>query len=92
MTLQKDLPYNLRCMKENRQKDKKGWIALDIDGTITLDKYSVPQPVIDYLGSLSRSGWRIALATGRPYAFASMALSKFDFPYVFLVQNGSAGL
>jgi len=71
---------------------QKGWIALDIDGTITLDKYSVPQPVIDYLGSLSRSGWRIALATGRPYAFASMALSKFDFPYIFLAQNGSAAL
>lgn len=71
---------------------KKGWIALDIDGTITLDKYSVPEKVISYLSSLSLKGWRIAMATGRPYTFASMALSKFDFPYLFLPQNGSAAI
>jgi len=70
----------------------KGWIALDIDGTITLDKYSVPQKVVDYLRSLSKEGWRIAMATGRSCSFASMALSKFDFPYIFLPQNGSVGL
>lgn len=71
---------------------QKGWIALDIDGTITLDKYSVPQPVTDYLRSLSQSGWKIAMATGRSFAFASQALSKFDFPFVFLPQNGSIAL
>lgn len=71
---------------------EKGWIALDIDGTITLDKYSVPREVEDYLRSLQKSGWRIALATGRPYSFASMALTRFDFPYFFLPQNGSAAL
>lgn len=70
----------------------KGWIALDIDGTITLDKYSVPSAVSDFLRKLSNEGWMIALATGRPFAFATMALSDFDFPYVFLVQNGSAVL
>ncbi len=72
--------------------EQKGWIALDIDGTITLDKYSVPEPVTAYLRELSHSGWRIAMATGRSCAFASLALSKFDFPYVFLPQNGSVGL
>ena len=71
---------------------EKGWIALDIDGTITLDKYSVPDEVTAYLRSLEADGWRIAMATGRPYAFASRALSKFDFPYYFLAQNGSAVL
>ncbi len=70
----------------------KGWIALDIDGTITLDKYSVPAAVIAYLKTLSSEGWRIALVTGRPYAFASRALTAFDFPFAFLVQNGSAAL
>jgi hydroxymethylpyrimidine pyrophosphatase-like HAD family hydrolase len=69
-----------------------GWIALDIDGTITLDKYSVPQKVIDYLRTLEKSGWNIVMATGRSFVFASMALSTFDFPYTFLVQNGSAAL
>ena len=61
-----------------------GWIALDIDGTITLDKYSVPQEVVDYLRKLEKSGWNIAMATGRSFVFASMALSKFDFPFTFL--------
>lgn len=70
----------------------KGWIALDIDGTITLEKYSVPDEVTAYLRSLAADGWRIAMATGRPYAFASRALSTFDFPYYFLAQNGSAVL
>ena len=70
----------------------KGWIALDIDGTITLDVYSVPDEVIAYLRSLQSEGWQIAMATGRPFRFAQMALSGFDFPYLFLPQNGSAAL
>ena len=70
----------------------KGWIALDIDGTITLDKYSVPDPVVDFLRRLTSEGWNLAMATGRPLAFGAMALSKFDFPYTFLAQNGSAAL
>lgn len=70
----------------------KGWIALDIDGTITLDKYSVPGEVIAYLRSLHQDGWNIAVATGRPFAFAAMALSQFDFPYTFIAQNGSLAL
>lgn len=72
--------------------ESNGWIALDIDGTITLDKYSVPRPVTDFLRQLQRDGWNIAMATGRPFAFASMVLSEFDFPYVFLPQNGSLAL
>lgn len=70
----------------------KGWIALDIDGTITLDKYSVPREVTRVLKELHHSGWKIAMATGRPLAFAQMALSEFDFPYTFLAQNGSLAL
>jgi len=70
----------------------KGWVALDIDGTITLDKYSVPKPVTDFLRQLSQEGWNIAMATGRPFAFACQALSQFDFPYIFLPQNGSVAL
>ncbi len=72
--------------------ERKGWIALDIDGTITLDKFSVPEPVIAYLRELAHSGWTIAMATGRAFCFASKALSKFDFPYVFLPQNGSLAM
>lgn len=70
----------------------KGWIALDIDGTITLDKYSVPEQVVAYLRKLYQEGWRIAIATGRPFQFASLALSSFDFPYILLCQNGSVAI
>ncbi|HAB99844.1 MAG TPA: hypothetical protein DCE71_08490 [Parachlamydiales bacterium] len=70
----------------------KGWIALDIDGTITGDKYSVPGPVVDYLRELQNKGWNLAIATGRSCGFALKALSTFDFPYRLLVQNGSAAL
>ncbi len=70
----------------------KGWIALDIDGTITLDKYSVPREVTAYLRGLQKDGWNIAMVTGRPFAFALMALSEFDFPYTFIAQNGSLAL
>ena len=74
------------------KKSFKGWIGLDIDGTITLDKYSVPKEVVDFLRARTREGWRIAMATGRPAAFGSLALSSFDFPYLFLPQNGSCVL
>ncbi len=70
----------------------KGWIALDIDGTITLDKYTIPKEVVDYLRAKTKEGWRIAMATGRPFVFASIALSEYDFPYLFLIQNGSLAL
>ncbi len=70
----------------------KGWIALDIDGTITADKYSVPGPVVSYLSELQSKGWNLAIATGRSCAFALKVLSTFDFPYRLLVQNGSAVL
>lgn len=69
-----------------------GWIVLDIDGTITLDKYSTPEPVVAFLHKKREEGWRIAIATGRPLRFAVLALSKFDFPYLLLPQNGSAVL
>jgi hypothetical protein len=70
----------------------KGWIALDIDGTITLEKYSVPKPVTAYLKNLEKAGWKIAIATGRSFHFASLALSQFDFPYILICQNGSVAL
>jgi Cof subfamily protein (haloacid dehalogenase superfamily) len=70
----------------------KKWIALDIDGTITNDKYSVPDEVISYLKSLHNSGYNIIVLTGRSYSFACKTLSTFDFPYYFSLQNGSVML
>ncbi len=70
----------------------KGWIALDIDGTITQDKYSVPRDVIDFLSKAHQGGWQIALATGRAFVFASPALEDFGFPFILLPQNGSIAI
>ena len=70
----------------------KGWIALDIDGTITQDKYSAPRPVVDFLREAHQNGWKIAFATGRAFCFAAPVLECFDFPCVALAQNGSIAL
>lgn len=77
---------------EQKNKQFLGWIALDIDGTITLDRYSVPEPVTDFLRDCIRNGWRLAIATGRPFTFALMGLRTFDFPYLLLAQNGTIAI
>ena len=67
----------------------KGWIALDIDGTITVDKFLIPPPVVSYLESLQEMGWKIVLVTGRPLAYTEEALKPFGFPFFLICQNGS---
>ena len=67
----------------------KGWICLDIDGTITSTIHSVPEKVANYLEHLSRSGWQLVFITGRTYSFAHGTLQRFSFPYYFSVQNGA---
>jgi len=70
----------------------KGWVALDIDGTITESRDDVPKETVTFLRELHEDGWGIALATGRSFSFALTALSAFDFPYILLAQNGSVAL
>lgn len=70
----------------------KGWIALDIDGTITQDKYTVPEPVVAFLSETAQNGWRFAFATGRALVFAKPLLSCFPFSFVTIAQNGSIAL
>lgn len=67
----------------------KGWITLDIDGTVTDSLYEVPKPVDAYLHSLVDRGWKIAFITGRTYSFASRPLKTLSFPYVLGLQNGA---
>ncbi len=66
-----------------------GWIALDIDGTVTKEKYAIPEEVSLYLASLHGAGWGIVFLTGRSFSFAHVALSFLSFPYFFALQNGS---
>ncbi len=70
----------------------KGWIALDIDGTITQDKYSIPKEVIDFLHCCYHSGWKIVFATGRAFIFAKQAIEKISFPFFIMPQNGSVAI
>ena len=69
----------------------KGWIALDIDGTLTQDLYHIPEKVGKFLKELSFS-WKILIITGRSLSFARSVLSTFNFPFYFSAQNGSVCL
>jgi hypothetical protein len=70
----------------------KGWLALDIDGTLTVEKHTIPREVSDFLRARVQEGWGIAVATGRTFSFSEKALADFDFPFIFLAQNGSLAL
>lgn len=68
----------------------KGIIALDIDGTITIDKHHLDEKVHLFLNQLIASGWELIFITGRTYSFARPVLSEIRGTYHFAVQNGAA--
>jgi hydroxymethylpyrimidine pyrophosphatase-like HAD family hydrolase len=70
----------------------RGWIALDIDGTITAEQDVIPASVVSYLKTLTEEEWRIAIATGRSVTFASKPLQVFPFPFLLIAQNGSVAV
>ncbi len=70
-------------------KAHKGWIALDIDGTITDQAHHIPDQVVHYLGTLASDGWQLLFITGRTLSFGLSALSVFEIPYLLAVQNGA---
>lgn len=67
----------------------RGIIACDIDGTLTVDKHSIPSSVADFLHSLSDNTWEIVFITGRTFTFAKKVLAPLAFPYLIAVQNGA---
>lgn len=67
----------------------QGWIALDIDGTITDQLHHVPPEVCQYLRSLHLKGWKLIFITGRTYSFGFSVLNVLDFPFFLAVQNGA---
>lgn len=67
-------------------------ICLDIDGTITDDRSSVPLEIRKYLKELILQGYTLFLETGRSFTFASQTLTEFDFPFYIAAQNGSIAL
>lgn len=69
--------------------EHRGWLALDIDGTLTDQTHVVPKEVVTYLKELHAKGWEVFIITGRTLSFASKALKLFDFPFYLAVQNGA---
>ncbi len=76
-------------MYNRMQIKNKGWIALDIDGTITPDLHTMPSEVSGYLQELADLGWQIAFITGRTFSFAHPVLHALPFPFFLAVQNGA---
>ncbi len=66
-----------------------GWIALDIDGTITDGSHRAPPEVVRYLHSLEEKGWELVFITGRTFSFGYRVVKEFDFPFYLAVQNGA---
>ncbi|MGC2596390.1 MAG: HAD family hydrolase [Rhabdochlamydiaceae bacterium] len=66
-----------------------GWIALDIDGTITDETHHAPAQVIHFLHLLEKRGWELIFITGRTYSFGYRVVKEFDFPFYLAVQNGA---
>jgi len=67
----------------------KGWIALDIDGTLVDGMQPIPAPVAKYLEKLHENGWKILFTTGRTYSFAEREIKTIKFPFYLSVQNGA---
>ena len=69
--------------------EHRGWLALDIDGTLTDQTHIVPKEVVNYLKELHAKGWEVFIITGRTLSFARLALELFNFPFHLAVQNGA---
>lgn len=70
-------------------KKHKGWIALDIDGTITDATHHAPKEVVRFLHSVVDGGWEIVFITGRAFSFCYQVIKEFNFPFYLAVQNGA---
>jgi hydroxymethylpyrimidine pyrophosphatase-like HAD family hydrolase len=66
----------------------RGTIALDIDGTITVET-ELSSNVIAYFKSLVDNGWRLIFITGRTFQSGYKTLKSIPFTYYFAVQNGA---
>ncbi|MBS0623201.1 MAG: HAD family phosphatase [Verrucomicrobia bacterium] len=68
----------------------RGIIALDIDGTITAERYTLSPVVTDFFNQLIKEQWGLIFISGRTFAFARPVLSSLMGSYYFAVQNGAA--
>ncbi|MDX8430605.1 MAG: HAD family hydrolase [Candidatus Algichlamydia australiensis] len=68
--------------------EKRGVLALDIDGTLSGSDHHIPDGVAHFLKDLSHD-WEIFLITGRSFTFAETTITKLEFPFYLAVQNGA---
>ena len=68
----------------------RGWLALDIDGTLTVEVHTMPAEVVACLEKASKDGWKLVFITGRTYTLGHRPLQALDVPYRMGVQNGAA--
>ncbi|MCH9634612.1 MAG: hypothetical protein S4CHLAM7_13650 [Chlamydiae bacterium] len=68
----------------------KGWICLDIDGTLTNEILSIPKPVLEYIHFLHQEQWQLIFVTGRLFSLGYKVLKSLTFPYYFVPQNGAS--
>lgn len=68
----------------------KGTIALDIDGTITVERHKLNPQVALFLNGLIEQEWQLIFVTGRTFSFAWPILSSIRGNYLVAVQNGAA--
>lgn len=85
---------NIYCQRTEKSHFKnmrkhKGWIALDIDGTITDESHHAPKEVIAYLHDVQEEGWELVFITGRTFSFGYRVVQAFNFPFYLAVQNGA---
>lgn len=69
--------------------EKKGVIALDLDGTLTTETEGLSAELIQYLSEIASDGWTFVFLTGRNFERGKRTLEALPFPYILGVQNGA---
>jgi Cof subfamily protein (haloacid dehalogenase superfamily) len=69
--------------------NSNGLIALDIDGTITVEHHDISPLIVSFLSSLANKGWQFIFVTGRTFQWGYEVLRHLPFSYSFAVQNGA---
>ncbi|MCK4908053.1 MAG: HAD family phosphatase [Spirochaetes bacterium] len=65
-------------------------ICLDIDGTITSDKFSIPKQNKKAIQQIINNGIRILFATGRSYSYSEPIFNQFSGNFFSSLQNGTS--
>ena len=64
-------------------------IALDIDGTLLSNRFTVSERNREAIAEATRRGIEVALVTGRRYDFAMPVARQIDSPLTMIVNNGA---